>query len=281
MKEQDLEKSETTKLSDTLNFLCSQKRTGKLLIREGDKEGEVFFSDGLITHAQSDPCVGLQALLFMLSWERATYTFTPKQTTDTRTIEMETSHVLSLLAKRVRAWSVMSKANPLNLNAILCLLPQARGTIRLKKEEWDILARIDGRRSLKDISDEMYVAPLDLAKAIQRFRKAGLIGEGAHYPETANAIFGRDFLSALERELNQALGAVAPIFLEEALKDLAETAEPLTEDKIEILLERLSGTIPLEENRLRFQQAARILAFEFSGDEKQLQQEEDQEEEKE
>jgi hypothetical protein len=227
MKEQDLEKSETTKLTDTLNFLCSQKRTGKLLIREGDKEGEVFFSDGLITHAQSDRCVGLQALLFMLSWERATYTFTPKQTTDTRTIEMETSHVLSLLAKRVRAWSVMNKTNPLNLNAILCLLPQARGTIRLKKEEWDILARIDGRRSLKDISDEMYVAPLDLVKAIQRFRKAGLIGEGTHYPETANAILGRDFLSALERELNQALGAVAPIFLEEALKDLAETAEPL------------------------------------------------------
>jgi predicted HTH domain antitoxin len=112
----------------------------------------------------------------------------------------------------------------------------------------------------------MCVAPFELVKAMQRFRKAGLIGEGGHYLETASTIFGMDFLSALEKELNQAFGAIAPIPLEDALKDLEEAIEPLTKEKIEILLERLSSAIPREERRVSFQQAARILAFEFASD---------------
>jgi hypothetical protein len=278
MKEQAGEQNDTAELADALNFLCAQKRTGKLHISKQGREGEVFLTEGgMITHAQCDRSVGLQALYFMHSWERATYTFTPKQTTEYRTIEMETSRILSLLAKRTREWDQIKEASHLNLDAILCLLPQARGTIRLKKEEWDILARIDGRRSLQEISDEIYMAPLDLFKAIQRFREAGLIGEGSRYSETACATFGRDFLAALEKELNQAIGAVAPIILEDALKDVEEAAGPLTGDKMEILLERLSNAIPAEESRVRFQQAARILAFASSGDEGLPQQNADQE----
>jgi hypothetical protein len=103
---------------------------------------------------------------------------------------------------------------------------------------------------------------------MQLFRKAGLIGERGHYLETASTVFGMDFLSALKKELNQAFGAIAPILLEDALKDLEEAIEPFTEEKIEILLERLSSAIPREERRVRFQQAARILAFEFASDKK-------------
>jgi hypothetical protein len=65
------------------------------------------------------------------------------------------------------------------------------------------------------------------------------------------------------------------MLIEDALKDLEETPEPLTTDKIEILLERLSNAIPAQEDRLRFQQTARILAFELSGDEKLSPTEED------
>jgi len=275
------EKNDATKIADALTFLCSQQRSGKLIIRKEGREGEVFLDEGRIPHAQLDQCVGLPALLFMLSWERGTHSFTPKETTDHTTIEMETSRVLSLLAKRMREWDRLSAENPFDLNAILCLHPQASGTIRLKKEEWDILARIDGRRSLKDISDEMYVAPLDLFKAIQRFRDAGLVGESSRYPEAAGVAFGEEYLAALERELNLVVGPIAPILLEEALKDLEESTEPRIEDKMEILLERLSTAIPDEEKRLQFLQTARILAVELSRDEKPSDQEEGQEETKE
>ena len=266
MAEQKAERNDATKFADALNFLCSQKRTGKLLISKEGRKGEVFLDEGRITHAQLDQCVGLKALLFVLAWETGTYNFTPKQTTDYTTIEMETTEVLSLLEQRMQEWRQITKDNPLDLNAILSLQPQASGTIRLRKEEWDILARIDGRRSLKDISDEMYMPPLDLFQAIHRFRDAGLIGTGTRYSETACAAFGEDFLSALERELNLAIGPIAPILLEEALKDLDEATEALIEDKMEILLEKLSNAIPEEEHRLRFQETARILAVEFSSD---------------
>ena len=278
MGEQNAEGKKTTQFADALSFLCSQKRTGKLLISKEGRKGEVFLTEGKIAHAQLDQCVGLKALLFMLAWETGTYNFTPKQTSEQTTIEMETGDVLSLLAKRMREWNRLSADNPFNLNAILSLQPQASGTIRLRKEEWDILARIDGRRSLKDISNEMYMAPLDLFKAIQRFRDAGLIGTGTRYSETACAAFGEDYLSALEGELNLAVGPIAPILVEEALKDLEEATESLIEDKMEILLEKLSAAIPDEEKKLQFLQTARILAVEFSGNEKLSDQDEEQKE---
>jgi hypothetical protein len=265
----------TAQLTDALAFLCTQKRTGKLQVSMEEKSGEVFIIDGKITHAQFEQCIGLQALFFMLSWEKGKYNFTPKDTTDKTTIELEAPKVLSLLAQRKDEWRRIDQDYPLNRDTVLCLLPEARGTIRLKKEDWDILARIDGRKSLQEISDELYMAPLDLVKKIYRFREAGLIGEGTRYPETAYAAFGEEFLSSLERELNLAVGPLAPMLLVEALKDLEETPELLTADKIAILLEKLSDTIPVEENRLRFQQAARILAFEFAGDEKLLHPEEE------
>ena len=266
--EQEGLNNHTAQLTDALGFLCDQKRTGKLQISAENKSGEVFITEGKITHAQFEKCIGLQALLFMLAWEKGRYNFTPKDTIDKTTIEMEPEKVFALLAKRKQEWLRINQDYPLNRDTVLCLLPEARGTIRLKKEDWDILARIDGRRSLQEISDELYMAPLDLVKTIYRFREAGLIGEGTRYPETAYAAFGEEFLSSLERELNLAVGPLAPMLLVEALKDLEETPEPFNAEKIAILLEKLSNAIPVEENRLRFQQAARILAFEFSGDEK-------------
>jgi hypothetical protein len=269
MTEQGEEKKETTDITNALSFLCSQKRTGKLLIRnEEGKEGEIYLADGMITHAQFDQCGGLQAVLFIHSWDSGTYNFTPKQTPDQKTIKMDTSRLLSLLAKRRREWRLINESNPLNLKDIFCLLPQARGTIRVKKEEWDILARIDGRRSLREISDELYLPPLDLVKAIQRFRKAGLVGEGTPYPGTIGTMFGKDFLSRVEEELSLAVGPLAPVLLEDALKDIEEGGATLAEDKMEILLEKLSGAITMEEKRVHFQQTVRILAVELASDEK-------------
>ena len=275
--EQGGEINDTAQLTDVLTFLCTQKRTGKLLISEKKKEGEVFLTDGKITHAQFAQCVGLQALLFMLAWETGTYNFTPKKTSDQTTIEMETNQILSLLSKRVQEWNRINKDHSLNLNVVLYLLPQARGTIRLKKEEWNILAKIDGRKSLKNISDEMYLAPLDVVKTMQRFRKAGLIGEGTRYPESAYATFSEDFLTALERELNLVVGPIAPILFEEALKDMDEAPDPRVTDKMGILLETLSNSIPIKEYRVRFQQAAQSLALEFASEKKLSQKEKDHE----
>lgn len=264
--EQDEVSHNAAQLTDALTFLCTEKRTGKLQISVGKKSGEIFITDGNIFHAQYEQCLGLQALFFMLAWERGTYNFTPKETIDKTTIELETDEVLSMLAQRKDEWQRISQDYPLNRNTVLSLLPEARGTIRLKKEEWDILARIDGRRSLQEISDELYMAPLDLVKIINRFHEAGLIGKGTRYPETAYTAFGEEFLSSLEREFSRAVGPLAPMLFVEALQDLEETPEPLTTDKIEMLLEKLAAIIPVGENRLRFQQAARIMAFELSGD---------------
>jgi hypothetical protein len=253
---------------DALGFLCTQKRTGGLLVRASGREGEIFLHEGMITHARFGSFAGLTALLFMLAWETGTYNFTPQQTSDQTTIEMKTAEILSLLAHQTEEWRHISQERSWNLDTILRLLPLASGSIRLTKEEWDILARIDGRKSLEDISSEMNLPPLDLVKSLQRFCDAGFIGAGPGSPDKAGAVFGADYLSFLEQELKLAVGPVASIVLEEAVKDLQAARGPLTEGQIEILVERLSRAIPEEGKRSDFQQAARSLAAEFSNKER-------------
>lgn len=274
---QDKETKEQHQFVDALGFLCQQKRTGGLLVRAEGREGEVFLQQGMITHAQFGPFVGLKALRFMLAWEQGTYNFTPQQTIEQKTFEMEDAEVLSLLAQETEEWKRITQNKALRLDTVLRLLPLASGTVRLTREEWDILARIDSKKSLEDISSEMSLPPLDLAKAVQRFCKAGLIGAGPPSPEKAGALFDAGYLSALEKELKLSVGPVASIVLEEALKDLQVAGEPLTEQRIEILLERLSKAIPEEEKRSGFQQTARSLAAEFSHKERTPQKEEQEE----
>ena len=273
-----METKEQHQFVDALGFLCQQKRTGGLLVRAEGKEGEMFVQEGRITHAQFGPFVGLKALLFMLTWGTGTYNFTPQQTTDQTTIEVETAEVLSLLAQQTEEWRRITQDQALNLDTVLSLLPQASGSVRLAKDEWDILARIDGRKSLEDLSYEMDLPPLDVVKAMQRFSKAGLIGIGHRRPEIGSTVFGADYLSALEKELKLTVGPVASIILEEALKDLQAPGEPLTEDQLEIVLERLSKAIPEAEKRSDFQQVARSLAAKYAGTEGPSPKEEDREE---
>jgi hypothetical protein len=261
----DMETKDTHQFIDAIGFLCSQKRTGGLVVRAGGKEGEIFIQEGRITHAQFGPFVGLKALLFMLTWETAHYNFTPQQTSDQTTIDITTAEVLSLLAQQTEEWQRITQDQAWKLNAVLRLLPQPSGTVKLAKDEWDILARIDGRKSLEDICYGMDLPPLDVVKAMQRFSKAGLIGIGRRRPETGSAVFGADYLSALEKELKLAVGPVASILLEEALKDLQVAGEPLTEAEIEALLERLSKAIPEAKKRSVFQRTARGLAAEYAG----------------
>jgi DNA-binding MarR family transcriptional regulator len=275
-----METKDTKQFADALGFLCQQKRTGGLRIRAGGRDGEVFLQEGRITHAQFGSCAGLKALLFMLAWETGTYNFTPQETVDQTTIEVENAEILPLLAQQTEEWNRVTRDQNLSLDTVLRLQPQASGTIRLTKDEWDILARIDGRKSLGDICYEMDLPPLDVVKAMQRFSKAGLIGIGRRSADKAGTVFGADYLAALEKELRLAVGPVAPIVLEEALKDLHAAGGPLTEEEIEILLERLSKAIPEEGKRSGFQQTVRGLAAEFSGKEQSPLKKEDREETK-
>lgn len=262
-----METKDTHQFVDALGFLCQQKRTGGLRLRAEGREGEVFLQEGRITHAQFGPFVGLKALLFMLAWGTGAYNFTPQETSGQTTIELENAEILPLLAQQTEEWKRISRDQTLTLNTVLRLMPQARGTVKLAKDEWDFLTRIDGRKSLEDICCEMDLPPLDVVKAMQRFRKAGLIGIGHRRPETGSTVFGADYLSALEKELKLTVGPVASIVLEEALKNLQVAGEPLTEDQTEILLERLSKAIPEAEKRSGFQQTARSLAAEYAGTE--------------
>ena len=267
MSAQGKENKEQHRFVDAIGFLCQKKRTGGLLVRAESRQGEVFLQEGRIIHALYGPLVGVKALLSMIMWEGGQYNFTPEQTTDQTSIETQTADILALLAHHAKEWKRIHQDQQLHLDTVLRLLPQESGTVNLTKEEWDILTRMDGKKSFEAIANEMDLPPLDLAKSVQRFFKAGLIGVGSSSPEQAGALFGADYLAALEKELRLAVGPVASIILEEALKDLHVAGESLTAQKIETLLERLSKAIPEQEKRAGFQKTARGLATEFSNKE--------------
>lgn len=267
MRGHGVEGNDTFKLTEVLNLLHTQKRTGRLIIHGEGRRGEIFLVDGKITHALVGPCVGLKALFFMLSWKRAESSFTPKESADKTTIEMKTSQVLKQLSQQMQEWAMMDEDQIPDPNSIIRLLPRARGMVRLKKEEWEVLAKIDGKKTVKQLCDDLYLPPMDLIKRIHRFLEAGLIGEAHPYRERVYTDMGEEFLSALEGELSLAVGPVAPMLMEETLRDLDEGDVPSNQQqKMGTLLEKLSNAIPEEEKRIQFQKASLALAQKFAKD---------------
>lgn len=246
-------------LLDAISFLCGQRRTGGLQISRGERVAEIFIQEGKLVHAHLDDYRGMRALDMILAWDGVEIHFTPQKLAEEKTIDMGTAEVLALLARQAEGWKRILADWPVTLDTVLRLQPQASGTVKLKKDDWDILAMIDGKRSLEEIARNLDTPPLELVESLRRFYDAGLIGseveEGAEVTR-----YGGDFLSTLEKELNLAIGPLAPIVMEEAL----DGRRSLTSQEVERLLVRLAEAIPDEKKRGRFLTKAQALAASYT-----------------
>jgi Domain of unknown function (DUF4388) len=140
---------------DVVQFLCGQGKTGKLALVFPQASGWIFFDEGAVAHAELGAREGEEAFFELMSRKEGSFEFAPGERSGKKSIRNHTTILLLEGARRSDERELLEEQIP-DTNLIPeFILPEDGQTgkqVTLNTSEWMVLAKIDGRRSVKQIA---------------------------------------------------------------------------------------------------------------------------------
>src|SRR5881396_161030 len=154
-------------LPDIIQLISVSGKTGVFHLSDGPLKGQIYLHDGKIVHAQLEDAVGEEAVYTLAIWSQGEFKFEPGAATELRTITKSNTNLLMEAARRLDEWRVLSKKIP-SVEYVPELLTRENRheQITLNPQEWVIITRIDGRRSIIDIGRTLNISSFDVAKIL-------------------------------------------------------------------------------------------------------------------
>jgi hypothetical protein len=164
----------TFPLGDILQFLCRVEKTGVLRISGGDS-GEIYLENGIVVHATDNFGKGMTALLNLSFGELTTGQFIPDANPPERTISGNFGKLTENLEKRRIEFEEIKKRLPRMDTVLVKSTKDLESAVALRRTDWQILALVDGKRTVKDVIAESKVAGYEATKTIIWLKEQGLI----------------------------------------------------------------------------------------------------------
>ncbi len=169
-------------LGDIIQLLTNTKKTGVLKLEaEGifsGETGEIDFSAGKITFAESNKGLsGKSAFLHFYEWREGIFSFAETSIRNDVNIVESAESLLVEGARVITEWSKISAAIK-SLSLIVDLAPappEGVSEIKFSKDEWKILRAIDGKKTIKEIAEELKLADFEVSKIIYGLISSGLV----------------------------------------------------------------------------------------------------------
>src|SRR5712691_2910073 len=140
-------------LPDIIQLVSVSGKTGIFHLTDGTLKGQIFLNDGKIVHALLEDASGEEAVYALAIWRQGEFRFDPGPATEQRTINKSNTNLLMEAARRLDEWRVLSKKIPSVEYVPELLTRESRHEqITLNPQEWLILSKIDGQRSVKAIA---------------------------------------------------------------------------------------------------------------------------------
>ena len=99
-------------LLEILNLLNSGKKTGKLLVRNKNTKGEIYFREGEVVHSACCSYMSEHAILNILAWTDGTFSFEANVLAAEISITIPTKTLLLQTAQNVQDWGDIKKIIP-------------------------------------------------------------------------------------------------------------------------------------------------------------------------
>lgn len=154
-------------LPDIIQLVSVSGKTGKFtLSREADR-GYIYLKAGQMVHATVADLVGEEAIYALAIWSHGDFQFNPGEETDRQTISKSNTNLLMEAARRLDEWRVLSKKI-----ASIDQVPELQTRegrheqITLNPQEWMVITKIDGKRSIADVGKALNIASFDVAKIL-------------------------------------------------------------------------------------------------------------------
>jgi hypothetical protein len=164
------------KLTDVLQFVLQTKKTGVVHVK-GEREGEIYFADGLVVHALDDSSEGVDALFNMSSMTSGVASFEPRVRAPKKTISEGTGKLVETVEKRRVEFQTIKMKLPPMTSVWAKTTKELESAVALRRTDWQVLAMIDGKRRLSDVIAESRLGGFEAMKTLVWLKEQGLIYE--------------------------------------------------------------------------------------------------------
>ena len=154
-------------LPDIIQLVSVSGKTGKFSLSRDNERGAIFLKAGQMVHAAVGDLVGEEAIYALAIWNHGDFQFEPGIEADRQTISKSNTNLLMEAARRLDEWRVLSKKVP-SVDYVPELLTRENRheQITLNPQEWMIVTRVDGKRSIVEIGKTLNISSFDVAKIL-------------------------------------------------------------------------------------------------------------------
>jgi hypothetical protein len=241
------------KIIDIVRLLTSEGKTGVLNLQRGKEKGEMYVIKGALAHAICKDGVGEEAVFAMLTWANGTFNFAPNVMSEEKTIEKNTLALLEEKIKQLEEWQQIKEIIPSQDIIFKLSSKRAPDEVNLKHDSWSVLSQIDGKKTVADISNELKMGEYETARNLYSLFSSGLIEVATAPQRKAKKIVDGGFFELVEKELSEIIGPVAPVILDEEIKDMGEERSSFPVERVSLLVEKVSREIADDTQRIAFQ----------------------------
>lgn len=154
-------------LPDIIQLVSVSGKTGKFTLTREGEEGVIYLQGGQISHARSGDLTGDEAIYALAIWNEGEFIFHPGEESPEKTISRSNTNLLMEAARRLDEWKVLSKKIPsVEMVPMLLARQNRHEQITLNPQEWLLVTKIDGHRSISELAKALDISSFDVAKTL-------------------------------------------------------------------------------------------------------------------
>jgi len=154
-------------LPDIIQLVSVSGKTGKFTLAQENEQGFIFLKNGQMVHAAVGDLIGEEAIYALAIWNSGEFRFAPGEEASEQTIKKSNTNLLMESARRLDEWRVLSKKIPsTDLVPTLFARQNRSEQVTLNPQEWLVVTKVDGRRSIDEIGKDLKMSGFDVAKLL-------------------------------------------------------------------------------------------------------------------
>lgn len=163
-------------LPDIIQLVSVSGKTGKFTLTRDEEDGFIFLKNGQMVHAQVGELTGEEAIYALAIWNHGDFQFSPGDEPARQTITKSNTNLLMEAARRLDEWRVLSKKIA-SVDMVPELVPRENRheQVTLNPQEWLLVTRIDGKKSIAEIGQEINLSSFEVAKILYGMITAELV----------------------------------------------------------------------------------------------------------
>jgi len=156
-------------LADIIQLVSNSRQSGRfILTRNSGQKGLIYLKNGEISHAEVDEFKGEDAIFSLISWNEGEFAFEEGTFETPTSVQRPITSLLMEAARRIDEWKLLRKKIG-SIDAVpefTQIDRYERRKITLSTLEWVLVSKVDGKKSINDISRESGINIYDIARII-------------------------------------------------------------------------------------------------------------------